>query len=165
MNSKTKKIVLTALFAALACVATYIIRIPTPTNGYVNLGDCIVLMGGFVLGPVYGAIAGGVGSALCDLFSGYMIYVPATLIIKAIMALAAGKIYQKSKAKNTGTVIFAGLIGEIIMVAGYFLAEALFMGYGWGAAAGILSNVMQGVIGIAAAALLMPVMKKINKEI
>ena len=39
------KIVITALFAALACVATMIIKVPTVgTNGYVNIGDTIVLV-------------------------------------------------------------------------------------------------------------------------
>ena len=40
MNSNLKKIVTTALFAALACVATMSIRIPTPgTSGYIHPGD------------------------------------------------------------------------------------------------------------------------------
>ena len=43
MNTKTKKIVMAALMAALACVATMIIKIPSPLKGYLNLGDCIVL--------------------------------------------------------------------------------------------------------------------------
>ncbi|MGN1142069.1 MAG: ECF transporter S component, partial [Oliverpabstia sp.] len=35
MKTNLKKLVMTALFAALACVATMSIRIPTPgTNGY-----------------------------------------------------------------------------------------------------------------------------------
>ena len=39
MNSKhIRKTVLTGLFAALACVSTLIIHIPTVTKGYVNLG-------------------------------------------------------------------------------------------------------------------------------
>ena len=57
-----KKIVLAAMFAALACVATMIINIPIPaTNGYINLGDCIVILAGWMLGGVYGAAAGGIG--------------------------------------------------------------------------------------------------------
>ncbi len=164
MNTKTKKIVLTALFAALAFVATYIVRIPIPaTGGYVNLGDCIVLLGGFMLGPVYGAIAGGIGSALCDLLAGYMTYVPITLVIKALMALAAGFFYKSAAKKNTVTALIASVIGEVIMVGGYFLAEALILGLGLGAAAGILGNVFQGVMGIIAAMILFPILKKIMK--
>lgn len=34
-----KKLIMAALFAALACVATMIIKVPTPgTEGYINLG-------------------------------------------------------------------------------------------------------------------------------
>lgn len=40
MNSNLKKIIMTALFAALACVATMSIRIPTPgTGGNIHPGE------------------------------------------------------------------------------------------------------------------------------
>ena len=65
---------MTALFAALACVATMSIRIPTPgTGGYIHPGDAIVILAGIILGPVYGMLAGGIGSALSDLIGGYFI--------------------------------------------------------------------------------------------
>ena len=49
----TKKLVLSALFAALACVATMSIRIPTPgTGGYIHPGDAIVILCGVFLDPV-----------------------------------------------------------------------------------------------------------------
>ena len=41
---------MTALFAALACVATMSIRIPTPgTGGYIHPGDAIVILAGIIL--------------------------------------------------------------------------------------------------------------------
>ena len=89
MQSKTQKIVLAALIAALACVATMIVKIPSPMKGYVNLGDCIVLTAGWILSPWYAFLAAGLGSALADLFSGYVIYAPATFVIKGVMALVA----------------------------------------------------------------------------
>lgn len=59
----TREIVLTALFAALACVATMVIRIPTPaTSGYIHPGDAIVILCGLILGPRYGFLAAGLGS-------------------------------------------------------------------------------------------------------
>ncbi len=84
MNSKVvSKIVLTALFAALAYVATSIIRVPTVgTQGYVNIGDSIVLLSAWLIGGVYGALAAGIGSALADLLAQYVTYVPGTFIIK-----------------------------------------------------------------------------------
>ena len=34
-----------ALFAAIICVATIVVQIPTPaTNGFFNLGDCFVII-------------------------------------------------------------------------------------------------------------------------
>ena len=58
MNSKStvtlKKLVMAALFAALACVATMSIKIPTPgTSGYIHPGDAIVILAGVVLGPAW----------------------------------------------------------------------------------------------------------------
>ena len=89
MNSRTKKIVMAALMAALTCVATMIIKIPSPLKGYLNLGDCIILTAGWLLYPGYGFLSAGLGSALADLFSGYVIYAPATFVIKGLMAVVA----------------------------------------------------------------------------
>ena len=89
---KLRKLVVTALLMALTCVATMVIQVPSPMNGYVNLGDCIVLLSGWLLGPVWGFAAGGIGSALADLLSGYAHYIPGTLIIKGLMAVMAALI-------------------------------------------------------------------------
>ena len=89
-HQKLYHLVLAALFAALTYVATNIIRVPIPaTDGYINLGDCVVLLGAFLLGPVYGAAAGGIGSALADILSGYAVFAPGTFVIKALIAVIA----------------------------------------------------------------------------
>ena len=62
-----RKLVLAALLAALTAVATMIIRIPTPTQGYIHLGDGMVLICGILLGPGLGALADGIGSMMADL--------------------------------------------------------------------------------------------------
>ena len=50
MKFQTKKLVLSALFMALTCVATMSIRIPTPgTGGYIHPGDAIVILSGALL--------------------------------------------------------------------------------------------------------------------
>lgn len=58
-QTKLRTLILAAMFAALTCVATMIIHIPSPIGGYFNLGDCMVLLSAFVLGPVWGTAAGG----------------------------------------------------------------------------------------------------------
>ena len=87
MNTNLKKMITAALFTALACVATMSIRIPTPgTNGYIHPGDAIVILSGVMLGPAWGLLAAGIGSAMADLIGGYVLYVPITFVIKGAVA-------------------------------------------------------------------------------
>lgn len=165
-RSRTKLLVMTALFAALGYVGTAALQVPTPTNGYVNLGDAVVILGAFLLGPVYGAIAGGIGPALADLLSGYVMWVPGTLVIKALMGLAAALLYR-ALGKKLGAMLAAGVAAETIMVAGYWLYTALMSlsesGFGlslMAAAAGIPGNLVQAAFGIAASTLLALMLKK-----
>lgn len=148
MNSKVvSKIVLTALFAALVYVATSIIRYPTfGTQGYINIGDTIVLLSAWLIGGVYGALAAGIGSALADLLAQYVTYVPGTFIIKFLMALVAYLIFTAFKKTNINKVvayIVSGVVAELIMVFGYFLYESTILEYGLAAAASIPSNAIQ----------------------
>jgi len=71
----TKKLVMCALFAALACVATMSIRIPTPaTGGYIHPGDAVVILCGIFMGPAEAFLAAGIGSCMADLLGGYYIH-------------------------------------------------------------------------------------------
>ena len=45
------------MFAALSCAATMVIQIPIAT-GYLNFGDGLCLLAGWILGPWYGFAAG-----------------------------------------------------------------------------------------------------------
>ena len=45
-DKKIRTMVMAAVLAALACVATMVVQIPSPMNGFVNLGDCFVLLSG-----------------------------------------------------------------------------------------------------------------------
>lgn len=56
------------MFAALSCAATMVIQIPIAT-GYLNFGDGLCLLAGWILGPWYGFAAAGLGSALADLLA------------------------------------------------------------------------------------------------
>lgn len=149
MKNNTRKIVLAALLAAITCVATMIIRIPTPMQGYLNMGDCIVLLCGWILGPAYGFLAAAIGSALADILAGYMVYAIATFIIKGLMAVAAYYIF-KMLAKGTNAVlsrIISAVAAEIIMILGYFLFEGFMYGFA-GSLMNIPANGLQGLFGI-----------------
>lgn len=158
-DAKIKKLVMSALMAALVFVATMVIRIPSPTGGYVNLGDGFVLLSGWLLGPWYGAVAAGIGAMLTDLLAGYTYYVPATLIIKALDAMVAALIWH-SMGRKRGALVVSGIIGELIMVAGYFGFTALLLGKGLGAALSIPGDLVQGATGIVIGIVLMKLFER-----
>ena len=157
--NRIKKMVQCAMLAALVFAATYTVKIPSPTNGYVNLGDCFVLVSGWLLGPWYGAAAGGIGSALSDLLGGYVYYVPGTLVIKAADAFVAAVLYRALRKHLRGMVV-SGVAGELIMVAGYFCFSSLILGKGLAAALSIPGNLVQGALGIVVGSLLMTLAKR-----
>lgn len=146
MKTKTKKIVIAALIAALACIATMIIKIPTPLKGYINLGDCIVLVAGWMLSPAYAFLAAGLGSAFADIFSGYATYAPATFVIKGLMALIAfyGFKLLNKRLGNTPSRIISGFLAEAIMVLGYFIFEGFLYGFA-PSMVNIPANSIQGI--------------------
>jgi len=162
----TFKIVLTALFAALICVATMLVQIPIPaTGGYANLGDGIILICACLMHPLYAVIAAGLGSMLADIFAGYAAYALATLVIKAAVAAVAALIFRRFAGKRSlraalPGIIVAGILAEAFMVLGYFFYEAVLLGYGAAAAGGIAGNIAQGVVGVALACVVTPVLMR-----
>lgn len=137
-RNTTRSLVLSSMFAALVCVATMVIKVPSPLNGYVNLGDSLVLLAGWLLPPAYGFMAAGIGSAMADVFSGYVLYAPATLVIKGIMAVIVHKMVKKTK-------VVSGLIAETVMVIGYLLFESVLYGFG-PSMVNVPANAVQGVV-------------------
>lgn len=159
----TQRIVIAALLAAVTCVVTMIVKIPSPLKGYLNLGDCVVLTAGWMLSPMYGFLAAGLGSALADLFAGYVAYVPATFVIKGVMALVAFYGYKLTHRKlgNLPARIMSGTVAEIVMILGYFLFEGILYGFG-PSVVNIPANAVQGLAGLVLGIILMKVFEKWN---
>lgn len=161
MKTRTQKIVTAAMLAALACVATMIIKVPSPLKGYLNLGDCVVLLAGWLLSPVYGFLAAGIGSALADIFSGYVTYAPATFIIKGLMAIIAYYGYKllNKRIGNLSSRIISGIVAEIIMVLGYFVFEGFLYGF-LESIVNIPANAVQGIAGLIIGTILIKIFQK-----
>lgn len=159
----TKKLVMAALFAALACVATMSIRIPTPgTGGYIHPGDAIVILCGIFLDPVSAFLAAGIGSCMADMLGGYFIYVPITFVIKGAVAYLAYHMYHSMVQKGLSTyaaVAACGLIDMAVVAGGYCFCE-IFL-YGMGAAlASVPANLIQGASGLIISSALYPLLHK-----
>ena len=153
-DKKIKTIALTAMFTALTCVATMVISIPSPLNGYINIGDCIVLLSAWILGPLYGTIAAAAGSALADILLAYTHYAPGTFVIKGAMAIVACIIFRALINRKKSPEIklpyiavatsLSSICSELIMIGGYFLYAALFLGKGMSAYLSVPGNAIQG---------------------
>lgn len=159
----TKKLVLSALFAALACVATMSIRFPTPgTGGYIHPGDAIVILCGVFLDPVSAFLAAGIGSCMADLLGGYFIYVPITFMIKGLVAFLASHAYRALSSKGCSpymAVAGCGVIDILLVAGGYCLCEVFL--YGLGAAfASVPGNLIQGISGLIISSALYPLLQK-----
>lgn len=166
MRSQYKNTIIAALFIALTAVATIIIKFPIPaTEGYANLGDSVILVASVMFGPFTGFLAGGFGSALADIFSGYVHYAPFTFVIKGLEGFLAGylgyKAFAKSSRKFNIKTLAAMAVSVIIMVLGYFIVE-IFM-YGFSAASlSSLFNLVQAAAGFAVAVSLIAALRKFN---
>jgi uncharacterized membrane protein len=130
---KIRQMVIGALLIALTAVLTVAVRIPiVGTGGYLNLGDTIIFISGLLFGPLMGMIAGGIGSALADLY-GFPAFAPLTLIVKGLEGLVAGAIFKATrKALNEGSgvamAVVSTAVGGAVMITGYFLGEAIMFG-------------------------------------
>lgn len=156
----TKRWILTALFTAMTAISTMVLTIPTPTGGYVHLGDTLVLLSAYMLGPWYGAIAAGVGSALADLLLGYVAYVPGTLVIKGLMALVAGLLLSLVGKKMPGRLV-CGTAAEVVMLVGYWLYAGILYGDYIAALTTIPSNMVQAIFGVVASTALVMALERV----
>ncbi|MBQ8291103.1 MAG: ECF transporter S component [Clostridia bacterium] len=165
-HSRGKRLAFTALFAALCLVGTLVIQIPLPF-GYFNAGDVFVLLSAWFLGPLYGAIAAATGSALADIVAGYALYAPATFLIKGLDALVAYTVcaflkkYIQKERLDFLPRILSGILGEAVMILGYFAYECVLYGLAGGIAT-LIGNVLQGVFGIVLATALFSVLYSIK---
>ena len=144
-----KKMIVGAVFCALVFAATCIL-IPIGI-GNLNLGDGMLLVGAWLLGGPWAVVAAAVGAALADLASGYLIYAPATAIIKALMvvvAIVTERGLQRTRLKVGFRRVISAVCAELIMVSGYLVYEAFVIGIGAAALASVPINLLQGVLAV-----------------
>jgi uncharacterized membrane protein len=166
MNARD--LALVALFMALVAVATMIVRVPIPqTNGYMNLGDSMVLLSGIFFGPSLGFMAGGIGSALADILGGYPQWALWTLVIKGVEAMLMGFAVRAAKIEITRitlSIVLCFIVSTAWMVLGYFIAETIM--YDQKAAlAELPANMLQAGGSVVLAALLLPLFSRIIRQV
>ncbi len=173
-NNNIKVMILTALMIAITFIAGSVIKIPT-LNGFIQPGDCMVLLGAVLLGKKRGALSGAIGMAFVDITAGYLIWAPFTFIIKGAMAYFTGVVLDRIKEKTYKGYLIAFIIGGVINIIGYFIGNIIIGGIIIGTVSGfipsiiyavslILGDSLQSIVGIIIALILAPIAYKAKER-
>ncbi|MGD1815641.1 MAG: ECF transporter S component [Pleomorphochaeta sp.] len=149
---------LIAVLTAVVVVFTIIVKVPTPTKGYLNLCDLAICFIAFTFSPLTAFIAGGLGTCIADIISGYPQWAPISFVVHGVEGLLVALIVKRSAQEISDgvkvsalKVILAMIVCVVIVAGGYFLLSAIFMSLGFAAAAaGIPGNIAQAGIGVVA---------------
>lgn len=146
------EVALKGLLIAAVTLAT-MLSIPVPGfRLYFNFGEGVIYLVALLLGPVWGAAAGGIGASLADLLLGYPLWAPFTLLIKGTEGYVVGLLGRKHPVLGIAA-------GAAIMIAGYSTVAGIL--YGWPAVpVEAATDVVQCGIGAAAALAARPVLRK-----
>ena len=138
-----KFICISAMFAALVFVATFLVKVPLPV-GYVHIGDGIVFLASALLPLPYAMVASAVGVGLADLCAGYAIYIPITVIIRILTVF----FFSRKKPMLSWHNIIALAASIVLCAVGYWAFEAIFVyESGIAALAGLPFNIAQSALG------------------
>ena len=127
-SNGTIQLALAGLMAAMVFAGS-LIQIPIGPSR-VHLGNSMILLAGFLLGPVPGGLAGGIGSLLFDiiLYGSDPLTCLVTFVSKFLMGFIAGLLFAAKNgrkltgAKEIGRLVLAGVLGEAAYIVIY-LAE------------------------------------------
>jgi uncharacterized repeat protein (TIGR04002 family) len=126
MKKKFSDFALAGLFTALIFVATtYLPRIPIGSGGYIHVGDTAIYLAASFLPKRLAMAAGGLGGALADVLSGFVLWAPFTLVIKMGLVLPFTDRSGKLLCSRNIAAMFAAFP---ITVGGYYAAEWILTG-------------------------------------
>ncbi len=123
MNKNLRITVLSGVFCAMIFVLTMFVKFPV-ASGYVHFGDALIYICASVIGP-WGIIAGAIGEGIADVAGGFAIYFPATVVVKALIAVPFAFFnFKNDKILNIKSSLFS-LLSGVITVLGYFIADLI----------------------------------------
>ncbi len=152
-NQRVKLMCLAGILTAVVFVFTAYLHIPSHT-GYTHVGDGVIYLAACLLPLPYAMFVGAGGALLADVLTGFAIWAPGSVMIKALAVLFFSR---KSKKIVCPRNILALIPAWALCVGGYYLYEALITGNFSSPLAGIpgyitqsvLSSVLFVVVGIA----------------
>ncbi len=166
-RKRTFNLIITSMLIALVFVATVLlnIRLPIAANGgLVHMGTAMLFIASILFGPKKGAIAGAVGMGLFDLFAGWTLWAPFTIIARGLQGYIVGKIAW-SNGRNGSSVAF-NLLAMIVsippMLAVYYVCEGILYNNWIAPMASIPGNITQNVVGIIVAIPVAIMLKRVS---
>lgn len=130
---------ISGIFTALVFVVTAYLHIPT-YNGYVHVGDGFIFLAACFLPMPYAIFVGAVGAMLADLLTGYAIWAPGSMIIKALVAILFTSKGKKILTRRNALML---LPAAAISIIGYYLYEVLITGSFAASLSGIPGSTIQ----------------------
>ena len=137
----TKKIVMTAFFAAIIYLGIQSFRIPLPAavgTPFLHFGHILML------GPKLSTVAGVIGLLVFDVLNGYIQAIPNVFVSTIIKCLLVGMIFQSLKKKAQGdakkeygyAILCAAIYGVTNIIVDFIWStvELVVLGSSWSAA-------------------------------
>ena len=133
-NIKLKKLMQTALLAALCYVSFTFLQIKIPIPGgdatSLHIGNAFCVLAALLLGGFYGGLAGAVGMTIADIFDPvYITVAPKTFILKLCIGLITGfvahRIAKISESNNKKYILKWSIISSVCGLAFNVVADPI----------------------------------------
>ena len=134
-NKKVRLTCISGIFTALVFVVTAYLHIPT-VNGYIHVGDGLIYLAACLLPWQYSIAVGAGGALLADCLTGFAIWAPGSVVIKALTALLFSSKGKKLMSLRNWLMLIPA---AIICAGGYYLYESI-----------IYNNFVASLVGIPA---------------
>ena len=166
-SARTFNLIVTSMLIALVFVATYLlnIRLPIAANGgLVHMGTSMLFISSIVFGPKKGAIAGAIGMGLFDLFAGWTLWAPFTIVARGLQGYIVGKIAWSNgrNGNSVGVNLLATIVSIPVMMAVYYICEGILYNNWIAPVASMPGNIVQNVVGIIVAIPVAIMLKRVS---
>lgn len=130
-----------ALFAALCYIALTLFFFPF-AQMYIHFGNLIVVVASLLIGGWQGGLAGSVGMGLYDILNGHADSSPKTFLLKFLIGLTVGLVYNFFKSRKkypTAALFFSGIVSLLIAVG--LLIHTFTKNNGYGGKGAVLAPI------------------------
>ena len=141
-KSNLKNLCLAGIFTALIYVVTAYLHIPSHV-GYTHVGDGLIYLAASLLPMPYAICAASIGALLADCLTGFAIWAPASVIIKAVTVLFFSSKKEKIITKRNLTAL---LPSALLCFLGYYVYESLLISNFTAALSGLMGYIMQSLL-------------------